>query len=251
MAKRNNKFLLKRNILPYNYIWTKENPISYITESYQKFLVNLEYVNVDNEYKVIQVTSSVSGEGKSTFLSNVAFLLSQKGYKTVLLDLDLRKPKVHRIYSIENKVGVTEILSEKVSINQAIQKDKKYGFDVITSGEKTNAVINLLQSKKMFSLVAELKKEYDYVLVDSPPIINVSDGLYISKLADAVLFVISQEETKRGLVKEANKLLKQNDVNVIGAIMTQVDLRKNTYGYGYGYGYGYDYSYESKDDWYS
>ena len=148
MAKRNNKFLLKRNILPYNYIWTKENPISYITESYQKFLVNLEYVNVDNEYKVIQVTSSVSGEGKSTFLSNVAFLLSQKGYKTILLDLDLRKPKVHRIYSIENKAGVTEILSEKVSINQAIQKDKKYGFDVITSGEKTNAVINLLQSKK-------------------------------------------------------------------------------------------------------
>ena len=60
--------------------------------------------------------------------------------------------------------------------------------------------------------------------------------------------MISQEETKRGLVKEANKLLKQNDVNVIGAIMTQVDLRKNTYGYGYGYGYGYDYSYESKDD---
>jgi len=239
-----NKLFNLKKIPPYNYIWVKENPISYITEGFQKFLANLEYVNVDQKYKVLQVTSSLTGEGKSTFFSNVAYLLSQKGHKVILVDLDLRKPKIHRIYDIENKNGITDILTERSTLENSIKKNKKLGFDVLNSGEKTNAVVNLLESKKMKNLIEKLKTIYDYVLIDSPPVINVSDALYISKLSDAIIFVIAQKQVKKAVIKEAVSLLKLNNINVLGVAMNKVDLKNNRYGYGYGYGYGYEYQSE-------
>ena len=249
MAKNKNKIFNNEKFIPYNYIWVKENPISYITEGFQKFLVNLEYVNVDKKYQVIQITSSLSKEGKTTFLSNIAYLLGQKGFKTVVVDLDLRKPKLHRIYDCENTNGVTDILSGRIDLDSGIKKNKKLGFHAITSGEKTTAVINVLESNKMKNLFQDLRKKYDYILIDSPPVINVSDALYISKLSDSVIFAVSQAGVKRGIAKEAVSLLKQNNINVLGIVMTQVDLKRGKYGYGYGY--GYDYTYENRDDWYS
>lgn len=242
--KKNNFLNFNKSFVPYNYIWVKEKPISFITESFHKFLANLEYVNVDNKFNIIQVTSSLSGEGKSTFISNVAYLLKQKGHNTVLIDLDLRKPKIHRIYDIENDIGITDILTNRVTIEKAIKNKKSLGFDVITSGSKTNAVINLLESKKIRDLIQELKKKYDYILIDSPPVINVSDALYISKFSDALVFVVAQEQVKRGVIKEAVNLLKQNKVNILGLVLNKIEMKKNRYGYGYSYGYGYEYSYE-------
>jgi len=233
----------KKN-LPYDYIWSREKPISFTTESYQKILANLEYVNVDKKYKVIQVTSSISSEGKTTFFSNIAYLLAQKKLKTILIDLDLRKPKVHKIYNCPNDKGVTEVLSGRSNLEESIRKNKSYGFDVLTSGERTNAVVNLIQSNKMKDLIKELRKTYDYVLIDSPPVINVSDALYISKFTDGVIFVIAQSKTRRGIIKEAVNLLKRNKVDIIGSAITQVDIKRSRYGYGYGYGYGYSYEYE-------
>ena len=231
-----------KNRIPYSYLWTKENPMSFITESYQKLLANIEYVNVDKKFKVIQVTSSLSSEGKSTFLSNLAFLLGQKGKKTILVDLDLRKPKVHRIYDVENKFGITDVLAERVLLDESIKSSKTLPFDTITSGEKTNAVVNLLESEKMKNLISELRKKYDYVLLDSPPVIEVSDALYISKLSDACIFIISMNKTRRGIVNEAIKVLRRNNTNLIGTVLTQVDMKKSRYGYGYGYGYGCTYT---------
>ena len=237
MAKTN--LFNKKINLPYNYIWTSENPVSFITEMYQKFLANLEFVNVDKKYKVIQVTSSISGEGKSTFISNVAYLLAKKGLKTILIDLDLRRPKVHRIFDVENNYGLTDVLTEKVSLDKAIKKRKDLRFDVITSGEKTTAVTNVIESKKLMNLIEDLKSKYDYILIDSPPVINVSDALYISKLTDAVVFLVSQSITKKSVASEAVKILKLNNVNIIGAVLTHVDIRNSRYGYSYGYGYDY------------
>jgi len=221
--------------------------MSYITEAYQKFLANLEYVNVDKKYKTIQITSSLSGEGKSTFLANIAYLLSQKNNKTILIDLDLRKPKVHRIYDIENSNGITDLLAERTTLDKAIKKNKHQGFDVIPSGERTTTIINLIESQKMNQLILSLREKYDYILIDSPPVINVSDALYISKFADAVVFAISQSQTKKSVAKEAVKLLRQNNVNVIGTVITQIDLKNRRYGYSYGYGYSY-YNEYTKDD---
>lgn len=250
MARNKDSIFNKKKHIPYNYIWTKENPISYITEAYQKFIANFEYINVDGKYKIIQVTSSVSSEGKSTFLSNVSYLMALKGKKVILIDLDLRKPKVHQIYNTDNTKGLTDVLTGRCKLDEAIKKDPKYGFHVLTSGEKPTTVTSVLESQKLKDLLDTLEKEYDVLLVDSPPVMNVSDPLFISKITDAVIFIISQSETKRGVIKESYGLLKQNNVKVLGAVVTQVDSKKSRYGYsyGYGYGYGYDYNYDENND---
>ena len=98
----------------------------------------------------------------------------------------------------------------------------------------------------MKRLFDDLRKKYDYILIDSPPVINVSDALYIAKISDSVIFALSQKGVKRGIAREAVSLLKQNKIDILGIVMTQVDLKRGKYGYGYGY--GYDYTYENKND---
>jgi capsular exopolysaccharide synthesis family protein len=229
-----------KNKIPYNFIYSKEKPMAYITEAYQKAVAGLEHINIDKKIKIIQTTSSMPAEGKTTFQSNIAFLLSKKGYKTILVDLDLRRPKVHEIYSVENTKGVTEVLSGKTKLEDAIKSNKKNGFDILTSGEKTYAIASILESKKIKDLLDILREKYDYILLDSPPILSVSDSLYISKLSDAVIFVVSREDSKKSFVKEAIKVLKRNNVNLIGAVITKNNNNKRgNYYYDYEYGYGY------------
>jgi protein-tyrosine kinase len=224
----------------YHYIVTKEQPLSYTTESFQKVLINLDYVNIDGDFKVIQFTSTLASEGKTTFISNFAYLLGQRGKKVVIVDLDLRKPKVNRIFEAPNQDGLTDYLSGKIPYDKLIQHSDKLGIDYIVSGEKTTAVINVLEAKKLEELIKQLRTEYDFVLLDTPPVIAVSDALYIAKRADGVIFVVAQSIAKKGLVKEAVQTLKRNDVKIIGTILTQVDVKRGEYGYGYDYSYKYE-----------
>ena len=224
----------------YDYIVSKEQPMSYTTESFQKVLINLDYVNIDGNYKVIQFTSTLAAEGKTTFISNMAYLMSQRGKKVCLIDLDLRKPKINRIFKVPNDNGLTDYLSGKIAFDQLIQHDKELGFDYIVSGEKTTAVINVLEAKKLEDLIAKLRETYDYVLLDTPPIIAVSDALYIAKHTDGVIFIVSHNHAKKSMVKEAISNLRRNNVDIIGTILTQVDLKHGEYGYGYDYSYKYE-----------
>ncbi len=225
----------------YDYLVTKQDPLSFVTESFQKVIINLEYSNVDKNIKVIQFTSTLPSEGKSTFISNLAYLMGQKGEKIIVLDLDLRKPKMNRVFSVANRNGLTDYLSGKITLEQAINHSEDIGIDFITAGEKTSAVINVLETQKLKELIAKLKETYDYVLLDTPPVITVSDSLYISKLADGVIFIVAQGKAKKTLVKEAIKSLKNHNVNILGLVFTQFDMKS-------GYGYTYDYSYYSDDE---
>ncbi len=239
MSKKLNLFNGERNER-YDYIVTKEQPLSYTAESFQKVLINLDYANIDGNYKVIQFTSTLASEGKSTFVSNMAYLLGQKGKKVILIDLDLRKPKMHRVFNVPNKNGLTDYLSGKIPYDKLIQSSKELGIDFMITGEKTTAVVNVLEAKKLAELIAKLRETYDYVLLDTPPVIAVSDALYISKLTDGIIFVVAYGNAKKSLVKEAIQTLKHNNVNIIGTVLTQVNLKSGEYGYGYDYTYKYE-----------
>src|SRR5690554_2269197 len=242
---RRRKLFQKENVMEYDYLVTYEQPLSFTAESFQKALVNLEYINVDGNLKVIQFTSTLAGAGKTTFVSNIGHLLGKKGRKVVIVDLDLRKPKLNRIFKAPNEKGVTDYLSGKIDYQTLIQHSDKFKMSYIVAGERTTAVVNVLEAKKLKDLIMRLRNEFDYVILDSPPIIAVSDGLYISRLADGVIFVVAQNETKRTIVNEAVQTLKQNKVNIIGSVFTQVDVKNNDLlSYTYGYGYGYN----TKDD---
>ncbi|MBU1093695.1 MAG: CpsD/CapB family tyrosine-protein kinase [Firmicutes bacterium] len=224
----------------YDYLVTKEQPLSYISESFQKVIINLEYVNIDGDHKVIQFTSTLASEGKSTFVSNMAYLLGQQNKKVVLIDLDLRKPKMNRVFNATNRDGLTDYLSGKITYDQLIRHSDEVGIDYIVAGEKTTSVVNVLESEKLKNLIAKLKEIYDYVLLDTPPIIAVSDALYIARLADGVIFIVAQNTAKKTLVKEAIETMKNNHVVILGTVLTQVSLKHGEYGYGYDYSYKYE-----------
>ena len=224
----------------YDYLVTKEQPLSYTAESFQKVIINLDYANIDGKIKVVQFTSTLASEGKSTFVSNLAYLLGQKDKKVVLIDLDLRKPKMQRVFNVPNKDGLTDYLSGKISYENLIQHSNDFGFDFIVAGEKTTAVVNVLESAKMKDLLGKLREEYDYVLLDTPPVIAVSDALYVAKHADGVIFIVAQGVAKKTLVKEAIQNLNKNNVHIIGTVLTQVSLKGGEYGYGFDYSYKYE-----------
>jgi capsular exopolysaccharide synthesis family protein len=240
MAKKNKGlFAVDRNER-YDYLVTKEQPLSYTAESFQKVLINLDYANIDKKIKIIQFTSTLASEGKSTFVSNMAYLLSNKGKKVIMIDLDLRKPKMHRVFNVPNKDGLTDYLSEKISYDKLIQKSGDFGLDFIVTGEKTTAVVNVLEAHKLKDLLLKLRELYDYVLLDTPPVIAVSDALYVARNTDGIIFVVAQNTARKSLVKEAIHTLKSNNVHIIGTVLTQVNMKAGEYGYGYDYTYKYE-----------
>jgi len=237
--KKMSIFQMERNER-YDYLVTKEQPLSYTTECFQKVLINLDYANIDGDVKVIQFTSTLASEGKSTFISNMAYLLGQKGKKVILVDLDLRKPKMNRVFNVANREGLTDYLSGKIQYDSVVRHSDEMGVDFIIGGEKTTSIVNVLEAKKLKELIIRLKSEYDYVLLDTPPVIAVSDALYVAKLADGVMFLVAQNVARKSLVKEAILTLKNNNVRIIGTVLTQVDIKNGSYGYGYDYSYKYE-----------
>ncbi len=241
--KRNktiNELFNGERIERYDYLVTKEQPLSYVSESFQKVIINLDYANIDGNFKVIQFTSTLASEGKTTFISNFSYLLGQKGKKVCLVDLDLRKPKLHRVFNVTNRLGLNDYLSGKLEIKDLVRPSDEVGIDYNISGEKTSAVVNVLEAKKLHDLIQNLKEQYDYVLLDTPPVIAVSDALYVAKIADGVIFLVAQNIARKTLVREALQTLQNNKVKVIGTVLTQVNLKTGEYGYGYDYSYKYE-----------
>lgn len=229
------KLFTKKADNNYGYLVARESPNSFVTESLQKLIVNLEYANIDNKYKVVQFTSSMQAEGKTTLISNIAYLLAERGKKVLVVDLDLRRPKVNRIYNVMNKLGLTEYLLGKVEKKDLIQHSEDK-VDFIISGEKTTSVVQVLQSQKLQDLFNELRTEYDYILLDTPPVIVVSDALLVNKIADGIIFIIAHGLGKKTMVKEAISSLTRNNIPIIGIAMTQDRVTKGKrYGYTYKY----------------
>ena len=202
-------------------IITSQDPTSFVSEEYHKLKLNLDYSSIDKKNQVIQVTSTVMSEGKTITVLNLAVSYSQNGKKVVLIDLDLRRPKVHRGFNFKNENGISEYLADKIDKSQLIKKTE-IGVDVILAGEKTPFINSLLESKKLKDLIEELRKEYDYVLIDTPPVSVVADPLIISKIVDGVVYVVASRKAKKTLIKESLNSLKLTGCNVLGVCFTQV-----------------------------
>ncbi len=211
-----------------------------LKESYIRLKDNILFYNVDGKNNVIQVTSSVQGEAKTTTISNLAVSLAQDGKKVVCVDLDIRKPRLHRAFNIENVDGLSEYMLNTIDMDGLI-KHTEYGVDIINRGSEFSNSAVILLSEKLKNLIKTLKTQYDYVLIDTPPVLIVSDFIHISRLADGLLFVVAYGRTKKAQVKEAISQLKKNNIRFIGCVFTFYDPKrneKNAYtNYGY-YNYG-------------
>lgn len=233
MRKYEKLFKKKRNE-DYNYIIAKEQPLSYVTENLQKLILNLEFTNIDNKFKTIQITSTTQSEGKTTVLSNMAYLLGERGKKVLVIDLDLRRPKFHHVVKEPNENGLTDYLLGDKKIDEVIETCKEFNFDYIVAGRKTTAITNALMSDRLADLLEDLKERYDYILLDTPPTYVVSDAYYISRIVDGIVYVVGQNIARKREVKEGLSELHKIQTPIIGIVVSQIKLRKGQQYYYYG-----------------
>ena len=191
---RKNKHTTTDN--PTYRVITVEQPLSLAAESYRRIKTALEFANVDKHPQVIQVCSSMQGEGKSVTVLNIAATYAEDGKKVIVVDLDFRRPKLHRSFRVENKNGITDVLSGHLKLEEAI-KHGENGIDCLNRGTKAPYPTAVLGSEQMASVFEQLRKDYEYIIVDCPPILAVSDAAIVSKLCDGCLFVISQSKTEK------------------------------------------------------
>ncbi|MFA6830303.1 MAG: CpsD/CapB family tyrosine-protein kinase [Bacilli bacterium] len=208
------------------------------SEAIQKLQTNLSLSDPDHPVKVIGVTSSIQSEGKSTLTANMANIYAFRGAKTIIVSLDLRRPSIHHFYHLENKVGITEYVTGEVSLDDIIVHTEK-DVDVINSGTISPFPTKILSSPKLDELFAELRKRYDYILVDSAPVLLVTDATLAARLVDGYIFVAAQHITKKKNIKASVSSLRGNGVNVIGVVVTQAtdfegsDSTTDSYRYYY------------------
>lgn len=218
----------------YAFIEAEMNPNSHVSNAVQKLVIDLEYSNLDGKYKIVQVTSTLPSEGKTTLVGNISYILAQKGYKTLVMDLDLRKPKINRLFNHANVNGLSDYLLGNLSKEDLIIKSDR-GIHFIVSGSETSSVTSILESQKLKDLMEQLKEEYDYIILDTPPMQVNADALMAAKLADGALYVIGHNIVRKTFIKDGITALRRKEVPIIGIVMTQVKMSKSKHYY-----YNYD-----------
>ena len=208
-------------------------PKSIAAESYRTLRTNLQYSSFDKEYKVIVVTSAEPGEGKTTTAGNLALSLAQGEKKVILIDCDLRKPSLHKSFKISNTIGLSDVLIGVESLSKTINKYNK-NLIVLTSGKIPPNPSEMLGSKAMTDLLKAIQQEFDYVILDTPPIQAVTDSQILATKADGTILVIKAESTKKESVQNSINLLKKVNAHIIGTVLNGVDNKKNKYYYYYG-----------------
>lgn len=222
-----------------------ERPKSALSESFRAIRSSLQFLYKKQSVegtKTLMLTSSVSGEGKTFCSLNIAtvFALSEK--KTIILGLDLRKPKIFDDFNIQNDLGAVNYLIGQNKLDDIIQKTHIPFLDVITSGPIPPNPSELILGESMKVMMDELKERYDYIILDTPPVGLVSDALELSQFCDLTLYVVRQNFTKKEMLTLLNNRTKRGELINVSIIFNGYE-NKAKYGVGYGYGYGYGYSY--------
>ena len=219
---------------------THLDPKSPISESYRTLRTNLKFtVRLDEPLQTIMITSAGPKEGKSTTIANLAITVAQLGNaKVVLVDSDLRRPVIHSIFGMEKENGLTNHIVDDVPYKTVIKQSVIKNLSIVTCGVLPPNPSELLGSHKMEEFIAHLKKDFDIVLFDSPPVIAVTDAAVLSHKVDSVFLVVSAGQTNREAISRAKALLENVNANVVGAVLNNVDIN-GKFGGSYHYYYHY------------
>jgi capsular exopolysaccharide synthesis family protein len=199
-----------------------EDPQSPRSEAFRQLRTNLQFVDVDHLRKVIVVTSSMPGEGKTTTLCNLAIAMAAAGSRILVIEADLRRPKVADLLGVERSVGLTNVLAGQVRVEQAIQPWAGGRFDVLASGPLPPNPSELLASKHTEDLLEEMREQYEMVLIDSPPLLPVTDAAAVAPATDGAILICRYKQTSQGQVKAAVAALEAVSAPLLGTVFTMV-----------------------------
>ncbi len=213
-------------------------PKSPIAEAFRTLRTNMQYYGLGNESKVITITSSVGGEGKSFITLNLATIIAMQGKKVLMIGLDLRKPKLFDDLDIKNTIGASNYLSATATLEDIVKSTKVNGLDFIAAGPIPPNPAELLSKKNLQDLIEKAKANYDYVIIDTPPLGVVSDALLIMPFSDINLYIVRQGYSRIEFIKSLNELYEEGKFKNLSIVLNDSDF-SHTYGYGYGHNYGY------------
>jgi capsular exopolysaccharide synthesis family protein len=225
------------------------DPSSVRSEAFRSIRTNLQYVDVDQPPRSVVVTSSVPDEGKTTTACNLAITLAQAGSRVLLVEADLRRPRVADYLGLDGGMGLTDVLIGQRSFDDVVVPWNRGLLDVLPSGPIPPNPSELLGSQQMGALLTDLATRYDVILLDAPPLLPVTDAAILTSLADGAIVIARHGVTKREQVEHAAEALRQVSGRLLGVVMNFVPAksgRRSGYGYGYGYGYGADSGYGDK-----
>lgn len=202
-----------------NGLITLKEPNSYISERYKMLRTNLNAKDFQDK-KTLLITSASQDEGKATAVCNLAVTIAQTGKKVLLIEGDLRHPKIHDLLNVSQESGLTEVLENKKTLSDMIKESPSCkGLYILTSGELTHSPSELLASDQFANLIEEAKSKYDFIIVDAPPVNLYTDAAVLSRLMDGVLLVVVSNKTKKDAIVSAKKALEKVDANILGVAM--------------------------------
>ncbi|HLG20992.1 MAG TPA: polysaccharide biosynthesis tyrosine autokinase [Bdellovibrionota bacterium] len=222
-------------------------PTVTVSEFYRTLRTNILFLSATKGLKKILIVSTGPGEGKTVTAINLGITLAQTGERTVIIDLDLRRPKLHHNFNAPSRMGVTNVLLGELTLEKAVQKSEIKDLDYLVAGSIPPNPAELLGSKELRQLLDRLAQMYDRVIVDSSPVAPVTDAVVVSQAVDGVVMIVRAAHTHRKAVIFALDQIKAVRAEVLGAVLNDVDIAKSTYGNYQYYKYGY-YSYKTETE---
>src|SRR3989441_9683581 len=220
-----------------------------MAESYRALRTSLLLTNLGAPPKVIMVTSALPQEGKSTTSINCAIVLAQKGVRVLLIDADLRRPSIHKTLGMGPRSGLSNVLTGSTTLQQAITRTPILpNLHVLPAGTPPPNPAELLASTNMKDVLAQLREEYDHIVLDTPPTLSVTDAVVLSPRADAVVLVIRSGQTTKQALRRSRDVLLQVNAKVSGVLLNAVDLSSPDYYYYYEYQGKYGHRYYQEDE---
>ncbi|ADO82167.1 CpsD/CapB family tyrosine-protein kinase [Ilyobacter polytropus] len=201
-----------------------------VAESLRVLRTNIHFID-EKEKKTVVVTSAIPKEGKSFIAANYAMSEAMVGKKVLLLDCDLRRPRAHSTFGVEGRHGLSEVLMGERNVEELIVKEVEKNLDLLPTKPMEQNVTELLQSKKMESLVEEVQEKYDLVVIDTAPLMVATDAAILSKISDGVIFVNGYDMVSKKELLYAKEILSSAGANIYGMVVNKIDNS----GYGYGY----------------
>nr|MBC7244169.1 CpsD/CapB family tyrosine-protein kinase [Chloroflexota bacterium] len=223
-----------RTATPSDLLVTLSSPRSPISESYRTLRTNLQFVSLDKPLQTLLITSPGPEEGKSTMLANLAIALAQGEKRAIMVDCDLRRPNLHKLFGLSHQRGLTTMMvDDKAMLDPPLQETGVPGLQLLASGPLPPSPPDLLGSQRMDRVLAVLKERADIVLLDAPPVVAVSDAAILATKVDGVLLVVSAGQTRRDSVQAAKTRLEKVNAHLIGAVLMNVPLDMSLQRYYY------------------
>ena len=212
-----------------------EQSKSPISEAFRTLRTNVQFTSVDSETKKIMVTSAGPREGKSTTVANLAVSIAQTGKTVLVVDADLRNPTQHKIFGLDNVQGLSLALVQDQDYRDYVRETAVPGLLVITGGPIPPNPAELVGSKRMKRLIEEVSQQYDVVLIDTPPIVAVTDAAILAQEVDGVILVLASGEVNKDFAQRAKEQLDKVDAKILGAVLNKADMKTSEYYYYYYY----------------